>query len=666
MKTRKHIKGLPIPLLKKSIKPSDNFYDYVNGKWRETAHILPTNATAGIVPSMQNKMNKCIIVAAKKLMYSSNIPARTNHFLSKQQIEYIKHIFRTTYKTLNAKNDLAFQKFIAPILVANSKEDLLRCIGGLCAYQVPTLISIGTSQDNYDRNYQLIKLFGTDFTLGDRQYYWNHSLGTEEFFKKYDNYLGWLEKYWGVEGLSRVAHIEKKVYSWYKKSVGQEPSGRVWSYSEIIKGFPVLKEFFEGIKAETPELEWDTYEYTIDKTATIHFLNKCLNELSLPEMRAWLIVFVINNYGLYVAPDKWHQIFQESMLGVPKRLKGDDLWLEMMKTKAPIILNEFVRDFCLDPKRRDKVGKFFKKIQTSTVDILEKTEWLDPPTSEKAINKVNKLRIDISYPMGYYKFPLAKACRQVTHDNLISNVLTLDKEDFKYNILSVVALNHTPWDNPVFVVNAHYWDYENRIFFPGGILEHPNYIMQTRKNKGVRNHTHLGWNYGNLGATLGHEITHAFDVEGMKVDHNGLKHEWATNDDKRQYAEKVKKLEGVFNKIHQDGLKLDAPYIISEAIADLGGLSIALHALKTEMEALGWSVPRKQEEIRAFFISFAYSWQQKMRPESRIRRVYIDEHPPAWTRVNYIVNHFSDWYEAFGIQDGKLYIPPEERVQFFS
>jgi putative endopeptidase len=84
------------------------------------------------------------------------------------------------------------------------------------------------------------------------------------------------------------------------------------------------------------------------------------------------------------------------------------------------------------------------------------------------------------------------------------------------------------------------------------------------------------------------------------------------------------------------------------------------------MNTLGWSIKRKQEEIRWFFISYAYSWQQKMRPRARIRRIYVDEHPPAWTRVNYIVNQFSDWYESFGINNGKLYLAPEDRVQFFS
>jgi putative endopeptidase len=677
MKTRKYIKQdvAPHTKLKNNHKISDDFYDYVNGIWRKQhAHILPTQTTAGIVSDIQNKINARIINHANRLISGQHL-TRTNHFLSKSQIQHIKEIFTATHASLSSSNQynmLAFQKFIGPVLVAKTKEDIVRCIGRLSAYQIPTLLSIGTSQDDYDRNYQVIKIFGSDFTLGDRQYYWNHKLGTQHFFDKYATYLKWLEKFWDIHGLDAVIGVEKRAYPWYKGAMGQESTKRIWQFSELIRSFPSLKYFFEGLTEEMPELSWKSYEYAVDKTASIHFLNKCLAEVSIEHLRSWLIVFIINNYGLYITPaiaDKWHEIFQDCMLGIPKRLHEDYLWLELMKTKAPIILNEFVRDFCLDPKRRAEVAKFFKKIQEATIDLLVKTEWLDPPTREKAIHKVKNLKIDISYPMGSYKFPLAKAAANLTSDCLFHNALNLDKEDFKYNILSVVALNHTPWDNPIFVVNAHYWDYENRIFFPGGILEPPNFLMQgargTRKNNSGRK-CELGWNYGNLGATLGHEITHAFDVEGMKVTAEGIKHEWATSDDKRQYAEKVADLEAVFQKIRQDGLKLDTPYIISEAIADLGGLSIALNALKKDMEGLGWSVARKQEEIRRFFISFAYSWQQKMRPESRIRRVYIDEHPPAWTRVNYIVNHFSDWYEAFGINDGKLYIAPEERVQFFS
>jgi predicted metalloendopeptidase len=294
---------------------------------------------------------------------------------------------------------------------------------------------------------------------------------------------------------------------------------------------------------------------------------------------------------------------------------------------------------------------------------------LDPPTRKRAVEKVNELNIDIGFPKGSYQFPLVQLATALNSEDLIQNIMELNRTDFEYGIKAIYSLNHTPWDNPVFVVNAHYWDYENRIFFPGAILEAPNFLVSGNK---TRKHSHnpgashrLAWNYGNLGATLGHEITHAFDVEGMKINQDGLKRIWATKDDQAQYKKKVEKLEKVFKKVRQDGLQLDTPYIISEAIADLGGLAIALHALKKEIEGLGWSNVRKQEEIRWFFIAYAYSWQQKMRPVARVRRVFVDEHPPAWTRVNYIVNQFTEWYEAFGVRGGSLYLPPEERVQFF-
>jgi putative endopeptidase len=437
----------------------------------------------------------------------------------------------------------------------------------------------------------------------------------------------------------------------------------------LIESFPFIKYIFKGLELASPSIKWGSYKYAVDKTATFHLINKCLSDLTMNEWKAWLSIFTINNYYPYISPQTalvYHNLFGKTMTGLPASKKGDDLWLEVLKTKASIPLNEFTREFCLSPKRRKEVIGFFKKIQNSTIDILNQTEWLDPPTREKAINKVESLKVDISYPKGSYQFPLARIADELCNHSLIENILILDKADFEYNIVGVRAKRHTPWDNPVFVVNAHYWDYENRIFFPGPILEAPNFLLSGQTRKKTRANHNLGWNYGNLGATIGHEITHAFDVEGMRVDDIGLKHEWATNDDKNQYAKKVKDLQNIFKSIKQDGLQLDASYIISEAIADLGGLSISLYALKKEMNTFGWSIKRKQEEIRWFFISYAYSWQQKMRPMARIRRVYVDEHPPAWTRVNYIVNQFSDWYESFGINNGKLYLAPEDRVQFFS
>jgi putative endopeptidase len=680
MKTRKIRKNLvPFIKFKRSVKIGDDFYKYVNGTWLDKAHLPQTAHSAGISHTLQVKMDKCLLIKAKELISGNKsmvAGSSSKGFLSPPQEEAIRDILSLSYSRIGSKtthsNIVAFHRLLSHIKQIETKEHVLKMLGRLAGYQIPTLIGLGTSQDTYDRNYQVMKFFMGDYSLADRQYYWNPRLGTTEFFDKYKAYLKDAQDLYHGDGWDKIPQLEKKIYKWASKVVGQSDASKLWSGTALVAAWPSLNHYIKGLEDVCPTIDWRKQEYAVDRTATFHLLHKCLNELTIKEWQAWLSVFAYNNYAEYISPDaadKWHIIFGKAMTGLPSRKRGDEQWLAILKTKAPIIMNEFAREYCVSPSRRTEVGKFFKKIQISTIDILNKTEWLDPPTREKAIHKVNCLKIDIAYPKGSYKFPLTTVAKQLKNvDSLIDTIMIMDRTDFEYSVRTVTAPNHTPWDNPIYAVNAHYWDFENRIFFPAAILESPNFLVECKgtRRSGAQPAHCLGWNYGNLGSTLGHEITHAFDVEGMKVDHEGLQNEWATMDDKNQYADKVNKLKAIFRRVTQDDLHLDTDYIISEAIADLGGLSVSLHALKREMYKLGWSLARRQEELRWFFISYAYSWQLKMRPQARIRRVYVDEHPPAWTRVNYIVQHFDDWYEAFGIRGGDLYLPSEDRIQFFS
>jgi putative endopeptidase len=245
----------------------------------------------------------------------------------------------------------------------------------------------------------------------------------------------------------------------------------------------------------------------------------------------------------------------------------------------------------------------------------------------------------------------------LSNDSLLENIYCLATANYK----SLIEQVRNPklfevWSKPIFNVNAHYSQNMNRILFPAAILETPFYIE----------HGSIGWNYGGIGATIGHEITHAFDRDGMMIDENGVKEPWYTNGDKEEYDKRAEDLMKIFDKVRVYGQRLIVPDIISEAIADLGGLGIALHALKKELLRRKASEKETTEEIRNFFISYAVSWRVKKRPKFLIQNVFTDEHPPAWTRVNHIVQHFQEFYDIFDVTSGqKLYLEPKERIRFF-
>jgi putative endopeptidase len=98
----------------------------------------------------------------------------------------------------------------------------------------------------------------------------------------------------------------------------------------------------------------------------------------------------------------------------------------------------------------------------------------------------------------------------------------------------------------------------------------------------------------------------------------------------------------------------------------LGGIAIALEALKESQRARGLEPEDVVKEYREFFVSYATSWRTKYRPEKLESSIGVDFHAPAFLRVNLIVSQFEEWYEAFGVSEGSpLFIDPAHRIRIF-
>jgi putative endopeptidase len=173
-----------------------------------------------------------------------------------------------------------------------------------------------------------------------------------------------------------------------------------------------------------------------------------------------------------------------------------------------------------------------------------------------------------------------------------------------------------------------------------------------------------GWNYGGLGAVIGHEITHAFDQEGKEYGPSGRQESWWTAADREAYDERTKEIVRLYGQAKVMGRPVNGAATLDENLADLGGLAIALDALHREL--VGVSEEQKRQEIRDFFVAYAVSWRTKEHAERRLQRLILDKHAPIELRVNLVVSQFEEWYEVFGVHtEDTLYIPPEERIRIF-
>jgi predicted metalloendopeptidase len=207
-----------------------------------------------------------------------------------------------------------------------------------------------------------------------------------------------------------------------------------------------------------------------------------------------------------------------------------------------------------------------------------------------------------------------------------------------------------------FVANASYFSESNNIVMPWGILQWPFYCDKAP----------LGWNYGGIGATICHEMTHAFDLEGSLYTPRAVYKEWWTRKNRNKFQNKTRKVATFFSKFKHYGIPLNGKKTLSENWADLGGIVISLRGLKTVLDSMNASDKVRKEAHRQFFIAYAVSWRTLVRKEKMVYALTTSVHAPGEDRTDRIVAQFQEWYDAFDIKESDaLYLPVKQRLKFF-
>ena len=273
---------------------------------------------------------------------------------------------------------------------------------------------------------------------------------------------------------------------------------------------------------------------------------------------------------------------------------------------------------------------------------IKTNEILGEETREKAILKLSTMGVKMGYPDKvrdvYEKLTFNP------EDSLFDIVLSL-KAIREEDSLSKLDMPTEPenWAMPGHMVNACYDPFVNDITFPAAILQAPFYSLKQTRSE----------NLGGIGGVIGHEISHAFDSNGAKCDENGNINDWWTEEDFKRFEAKVQQMIEQFDGIELPQGKVNGAFIVSENMADNGGMSVTL-------DIMGRTEGVSYEE---YFSNWARVWCQKARPEYLQMLLSVDVHGPCVLRANMPPRNFEEWYKTFDVKetDG-MYLAPEKRI----
>ncbi len=327
-------------------------------------------------------------------------------------------------------------------------------------------------------------------------------------------------------------------------------------------------------------------------------------------------------------------------------------WKRVLRTidgEAGEALGELYVAKAFGPDAKAAALEMVGNIKTAMRDDINGLVWMTPETKKRAMEKLDTLSVKIGYPDKWRDYSSLK----ITPDDYAGNVERANEFEFKRNLDKLGRpIDRNEWGMTPPTVNAYYNPTMNEIVFPAGILQPPLFHVKAD----------AAANYGNTGATIGHELTHAFDDQGRQFDANGNLKNWWTKDDEKHFLARIANIEKQFDEFNPiDKLHINGKLTEGENIADLGGLKIALqaflHSKEGQAELQAGTIDGLTAEQR-FFVAYGQSFRSSQRDEELRLQILTNPHSPDKYRVVAPLANMPEFAKAFSCSGAQSPLRP--------
>ncbi len=391
-----------------------------------------------------------------------------------------------------------------------------------------------------------------------------------------------------------------------KNLVHPKTAEEINAYSGSFKLYDVIK----GIMGRDLE--------TINVPNTKYFENysKVVNQDNFSKIKSWMLVQEAMAASNSLTEDYRLNFESISMaiMGTQKPVSKEDSVYEMSVHLFSDVMSVYYGRKYFGEEAKTDVTGMIDRIKNVYRGRLQKNNWLTEGTRNKAIEKLDKMKVFVGYQEDVD--PGTKELHLDPNKSFFELSEDIAQFGKRYTIDHFdEPIDKNKWSGSAFDINAYYNPESNSINFPAGILQAPFYDKNQSTEK----------NYGGIGVVIGHEITHAFDSNGADYDENGDMHNWWTKADSKAFDKRIKAFEDQWNGLEIYGTKVNGKLTVTENVADAGGLSSTLQVLKTEMT---------KPNLKDYFENYADIWKQKASLQYNKYTMVQDVHAPNELRVN--------------------------------
>ena len=627
-----------------NVRIQDDLYTYVNQKTLDALVIPDDKPCAGGFVELADSVEKIMMAEFEQMSESKSYP--NEHLARACQLYAIA-------KDADSKEKHGITPALRNLAILEeikSTEDLSRLYKTLSLKGIPTPLSIGVETDMKNTKRHLVYIQGAGVILPDASYYkpemeaqkaqilgiWANvaktvMAKTDLSPEQQEQYVNDALAYDAIIGSLAKTSEE---WSRYVEMYNPTEEGKVAEMLSTLDFGGILTDLFGHV----PEI------VVVTEPRYFGDFAKVLNSENLELYKHWAYVTGLLKSCSFLSEELRDMggMYMRAITGVAKMQSIEKFAYNLAAGMYSDPVGIYYGEKYFGGEAKKDITEIVYQIIDTYKTRIKTNDILGEESKEKAILKLSTMGVKMGYP---------------DKPRAIYDQLVFDPEASLFDvILSLKAIRELDalakldkptepenWAMPGHMVNACYDPFVNDITFPAAILQPPFYSLKQTRSE----------NLGGIGAVIGHEISHAFDSNGAKCDENGNINDWWTEDDFKRFDTKVNQMIEQFDGIELPWGKVNGAFIVSENMADNGGMSVTLDIMSRTEGA----------SYEEYFHNWAKVWCTKARPEYAQMLLAVDVHGPSILRANMPPRNFPEWYTTFGVTDSdKMYIAPEKRI----
>ncbi len=637
--------------------PEVDFYQYATGGWQEKNPLKPEFSRYGSFDMLRDN-NEIRI----NELFSEMLDSKAAKGSVEQKIADLYRLGLDSTR-LNAEGAAPIRPALDEIFAIADRRGLTEVIGKLHGSVANPFFGVGVQSDLMNSDMNALYISQSGLGMGTRDYYLDEeNAAIREAYKEY------LKK---VFRLSGVAEEELAEAAEGVMRVETELARSQWSNVALrnvaARYNPMSREEFEKTY---DAVDWATYykamgvgdfdRIIVATPSAVAGANEVLKNAPLADLRYYLASQYINSAASFLSDD-FHaasfDFFGKAMTGTPEPRAR---WKRAMSVPNGT-LSEAVGEIYVaryfPESDKERMTQLVRNLQTALGEHIDALEWMSDETKARAREKLAAFTVKIGYPDTWKDYSSLDIDPEKSYwENIVNANIWYTAENLGKLGKPV---DKDEWHMSPQTVNAYYNPTTNEICFPAAILQPPFY--NSTADDAV--------NYGAIGVVIGHEMTHGFDDQGRQFDKNGNMNNWWTEADSEAFKLKTDVLVKQFDAVEvlpardgQPALHADGRLSLGENIADQGGLRVAYTALHNAIDTEAVAPIDGFTPDQRFYLAYATLWAQSIRDEEIARLTKNDVHSLGVNRVNITLRNLQSFYDAFGITEGPMFLPAEERV----